>query len=61
MNFFQSAYECIAAAFHPFGSAIAVGCTEGHLIILNVENGATMLTIRVCGSPLNCIEYNQSK
>uniref|UniRef100_A0A336L6C9 CSON003739 protein n=1 Tax=Culicoides sonorensis TaxID=179676 RepID=A0A336L6C9_CULSO len=55
----QSSYECISAAFHPFGSAIAVGSTEGHLIIINVENGATMLTIRVCGSPLNTIEFNQ--
>lgn len=55
----QVSYECISAAFHPFGAAIAVGSTEGHLIIINCENGATMLTIRVCGSPLNCIEFNQ--
>lgn len=55
----HSGYECISLTFHPFGSALAVGCTEGHLLVLNAENGATMITLRVCGSPLNCISYNQ--
>ena len=54
-------YEIIALAFHPYGSALAAGSSEGHLVILNVENGATMLTIRVCGSPLNCLGYNQGE
>ncbi|XP_031631490.1 echinoderm microtubule-associated protein-like CG42247 isoform X4 [Contarinia nasturtii] len=55
----HSGYECVSLAFHPFGSALAVGSTEGHLLILNAENGTTMITLRVCGSPLNCISYNQ--
>ncbi|CAO1399612.1 unnamed protein product [Diamesa hyperborea] len=52
-------YECISLSFHPFGSALAAGSSEGHLIVLNAETGSTMLTLRVCGSPLNCLEYNQ--
>ncbi|XP_070506717.1 echinoderm microtubule-associated protein-like CG42247 [Chironomus tepperi] len=52
-------YECISLAFHPFGSALAAGSSEGHLIVINAETGSTMLTLRVCGSPLNCLEYNQ--
>lgn len=38
---------------------MAAGSSEGHLIVLNAETGSTMLTLRVCGSPLNCLEYNQ--
>lgn len=55
----HSGYECVSLAFHPFGAALAVGSTEGHLLVLNAENGSTMITLRVCGSPLNCISYNQ--
>lgn len=55
----QVGYECISLAFHPFGSALAAGSSEGHLIVVNGETGSTMLTLRVCGSPLNCLEYNQ--
>ncbi|KAL9692524.1 hypothetical protein quinque_005522 [Culex quinquefasciatus] len=53
-------YEIISLAFHPYGAALAAGSSEGHLVVINAENGATMLTIRVCGSPLNCVEFNQS-
>jgi WD40 repeat protein len=56
---FQVGYECISLSFHPFGSALAAGSSEGHLIVVNAETGSTMLTLRVCGSPLNCLEYNQ--
>ncbi|XP_055857090.1 echinoderm microtubule-associated protein-like CG42247 isoform X1 [Episyrphus balteatus] len=55
----QTGYECVALAFHPFGTALAAGSTEGHLLVINAENGSVMLTLRVCGSPLNCIAYNQ--
>lgn len=55
----QVGYECVSLAFHPFGSALAAGSTEGHLLVLNAENGAIMLTLRVCGSPLNCLGFNQ--
>ncbi|XP_016031902.2 echinoderm microtubule-associated protein-like CG42247 isoform X1 [Drosophila simulans] len=54
----QTGYECVALAFHPFGT-LAAGSTEGHLLVINCENGAVMLTLRVCGSPLNCVAYNQ--
>jgi len=56
----QTGYECVALAFHPFGT-LAAGSTEGHLLVINCENGAVMLTLRVCGSPLNCVAYNQGK
>lgn len=55
---FQVGYECISLCFHPFGIALAAGSTEGHLIILNAESGAVGATVRVCGSPLNCVGYN---
>ncbi|KAK6619902.1 hypothetical protein RUM44_006302 [Polyplax serrata] len=54
----QVQYECVSLSFHPFGSILATGSTEGHLIILNAENGALITTIRVCGSPLSCLSYN---
>ncbi|KAK9717160.1 HELP motif [Popillia japonica] len=54
----QVGYECISLCFHPFGIALAAGSTEGHLIILNAESGAVGATVRVCGSPLNCVGYN---
>lgn len=55
----QLGYECISLAFHPFGSALAAGSSDGHLVVVNAETGSTMLTLRVCGSALNCLEYNQ--
>lgn len=55
----QTGYECVALAFHPFGTALAAGSTEGHLLVINCDNGAVMLTLRVCGSPLNCVSFNQ--
>ncbi|GLV35997.1 Doublecortin-domain-containing echinoderm-microtubule-associated protein [Carabus blaptoides fortunei] len=54
----QVAYECVSLTFHPFGVALAAGSTEGHLVVLNTDNGAPVATIRVCGSPLNCLGYN---
>lgn len=56
----QVGYECISLSFHPFGIALAAGSTEGHLIVLNAETGVAMATVRVCGSPLNCVGYNPS-
>lgn len=56
----QTAHECVSLAFHPAGSALAAGSTEGHLIVLNTEAaGATVASVRVCGSPLNALGYNQ--
>ncbi|KAM7358916.1 doublecortin-domain-containing echinoderm-microtubule-associated protein [Cochliomyia hominivorax] len=55
----QTGYECVSLAFHPFGTALAAGSTEGHLLVINCENGAVMLTLRVCGSPINCVAFNQ--
>ncbi|XP_069683822.1 echinoderm microtubule-associated protein-like CG42247 isoform X1 [Periplaneta americana] len=51
-------YENVSLCFHPFGVVLAAGSTEGHLVVLNAENGAPVVTIRVCGSPLNCLGYN---
>lgn len=55
---FQGLYESVSLCFHPFGVVLAAGSTEGHLVVLNAENGAPVVTIRVCGSPLNCLGYN---
>ncbi|XP_060529282.1 echinoderm microtubule-associated protein-like CG42247 isoform X2 [Cylas formicarius] len=54
----QVSFECISLSFHPFGVALATGSTEGHLIIINSESGTIVNTIRVCGSPLNCVGFN---
>lgn len=54
-------FECISLAFHPFGNALAVGTTAGHLLILSVESGETAATVRVCAAPLNCIAFNQGR
>ena len=51
-------FECISLSFHPFGYALAIGTTEGHLLIMNTETGANSTTIRICGSPLNALGYN---
>ncbi|XP_050304564.1 echinoderm microtubule-associated protein-like CG42247 isoform X2 [Anthonomus grandis grandis] len=56
----QVSFECVSLTFHPFGVAIAAGSTEGHLLILNSETGQIVNTIRVCGSPLNCVAFNPS-
>ncbi|XP_025832638.1 echinoderm microtubule-associated protein-like CG42247 isoform X2 [Agrilus planipennis] len=53
-------YECISLTFHPFGMALAAGSTEGHLLIINAETGTSVVTVRVCGSPLNSVGYNPS-
>jgi microtubule-associated protein-like 1/2 len=57
----QGLYESVSLCFHPFGVVLAAGSTEGHLVVLNAENGAPVVTIRVCGSPLNCLGYNPGK
>lgn len=54
----QIAYECVSLCFHPFGVALAAGSSEGYLVILNAENGGPVASVRVCGSPLNCVGYN---
>lgn len=51
-------YECVSLAWHPGGGALAAGSTEGHLVVLNADAGAHVATLRVCGSPLNCLQYN---
>lgn len=58
---FQVAFECVSLSFHPFGIVLAAGSTEGHLLIINTENGVLSSTIRICGSPLSCIAFNPSK
>lgn len=30
-------------------------------MVLNADAGAHVATIRVCGSPLNCLQYNSGK
>jgi len=54
-------FECVSLSFHPFGLALAAGSTEGHLLVLNAENGSAVATVRVCGSPLTCLAYNPGK
>lgn len=54
-------YECVSLAWHSGGGALAAGSTEGHLVVLNADAGAHVATLRVCGSPLNCLAYNSGK
>ncbi|XP_047113095.1 echinoderm microtubule-associated protein-like CG42247 [Schistocerca piceifrons] len=54
----QVAYEVVSLCFHPFGVALAAGSSEGYLVVLNADNGAPVASVRVCGSPLNCVGYN---
>ncbi|KAF6215574.1 hypothetical protein GE061_010330 [Apolygus lucorum] len=54
----QTSYECVSLSFHPFGVALAAGSSEGHLVVLNAETGNIITTVRVCGSPLNCLGYS---
>ncbi|GBP26157.1 Echinoderm microtubule-associated protein-like CG42247 [Eumeta japonica] len=56
----QVGYECVSLAWHPGGGALAVGSTEGHLVILNADAGTHVATLRVCGSPLTCLHYNSA-
>ncbi|KAJ8947730.1 hypothetical protein NQ318_017991 [Aromia moschata] len=41
-----ASFECISLSFHPFGVALTVGSTEGHLIIMNSETGVLVNSIR---------------
>ncbi|XP_040580643.1 echinoderm microtubule-associated protein-like CG42247 [Lepeophtheirus salmonis] len=50
--------ECCSIDYFPGGSVVAVGTADGHIIILNAENGAHVTTIRVCASPINALTYN---
>ncbi|QQP40499.1 echinoderm microtubule-associated protein-like CG42247, partial [Caligus rogercresseyi] len=50
--------ECTSIDYFPGGSVVAAGTADGHLIILNAENGAHVTTIRVCSSPINALTYN---
>ncbi|XP_076041136.1 doublecortin-domain-containing echinoderm-microtubule-associated protein isoform X3 [Oratosquilla oratoria] len=54
----QAQSECVSVAVHPFGTVIAAGTIDGHLIILNATSGLHVATVRVCGSPLSCLAYN---
>lgn len=52
-------FECISLIFHPFGSALVVGTTAGNLLVLSVESGEVLSTVRVCAAALNCVAFNQ--
>lgn len=58
---YQVGYECVSLAWHPSGGALAAGSTEGHLVVLNADAGTHVATLRVCGSPLNCLQYNTGR
>ena len=51
--------ECVCIAYHPSGLTVAVGTLDGHLIILNAETGSHVTTARVCGAPVNALEFNK--
>lgn len=52
-------FECISLIFHPYGSALCVGTTAGNLLVLSVESGEVLSTVRVCAAALNCMAFNQ--
>jgi len=50
--------ECASACHHPQGSVVAVGTTDGHMIVISTDSGSHVTTIRICGSALNGLKFN---
>jgi WD40 repeat protein len=51
----------VSICFHPDAVVLAVGTSDGHLLVLNAESGNPVSRFRVCGSSLNCVAYSPSK
>jgi len=50
--------ECVSACHHPQGSVVAVGTSDGHMIVISTDSGSHVTTIRICGSTLNAVKFN---
>ncbi len=37
---------------------MAVGAEDGHLVALNAETGAHLVTIKACGAPLSAVRFS---
>lgn len=51
--------ECVSASYHPSASWVAVGTLDGHVVVLNAETGGHVATTKVCGAPINDLEFNR--
>ncbi|KAF4532363.1 hypothetical protein B566_EDAN003667 [Ephemera danica] len=54
----QTTQECVSLAFHPDAVVVAAGTSDGHLVVLNAENGNPVTRFRVCGSSINCVAFS---
>ncbi|XP_065353055.1 echinoderm microtubule-associated protein-like CG42247 isoform X1 [Cloeon dipterum] len=54
----QTQMECVSICFHPDGGVLAAGTGDGHLLVINSENGNPISRFRVCGSSLNCVAFS---
>ena len=50
--------EPASICFHPKGNVVAVGTTDGHMVIISTDSGVHVTTIRVCGATLSAIKYS---
>ena len=49
---------CLSVCHHPGGAVVAVGTSDGHLIVVTEDSGTHVTTIRMCGAGLNGVKYN---
>ena len=50
--------EPASICYHPKGSVVAVGTTDGHMIAISADSGAHVTTIRVCGAAISAVKFN---
>ena len=49
--------DCISACYHPQGTVVAIGTSDGNMIILRSETGDHVTTTRICGSAITAIKF----
>ena len=50
--------EPASICYHPKGSVVAVGTSDGHMVIISADNGVHVTTMRVCGAAISSIKFN---
>ena len=53
----QIGSEGLCAAFHPQGTVVAVGTSDGNMIIIRTDSGDHVTTTRVCGTSITAIKF----
>ena len=49
---------CLTVCHHPSGGVLAVGTSDGHMIVLTEDSGSHVTTIRMCGSSITALKFN---